>query len=83
MIRNKQGGMPALDYFQPVDNEYGVENAGCCSQIDQSNSISVPEVQVNVTEKMLEVLKQSVDPLGDSNNFRIDLYEIVLNLLMI
>lgn len=83
MIRNKQGGMPALDYFQPVDDEYGVENAGCCSQIDQSNSISVPEVQVNVTEEMLEVLKQSVDPLGDSNNFRIDLYEIVLNLLMI
>ena len=83
MIRNKQGGMPALDYFLPVDDEYGVENAGCCSQIDQSNSISVPEVQVNVTEEMLEVLKQSVDPLGDSNNFRIDLYEIVLNLLMI
>ena len=44
-------------------------------------SVIVPEVQVNISHDQLNLLKQLVDPLGDSDNYRIDLYCTVLNFI--
>ena len=83
MIRNQYQEVPALDYFEPIDvEEYGVDNCGCIPESSMSDSsVIVPEVQVNVSHDQLNLLKQLVDPLGDSDNYRIDFYCTVLNFI--
>lgn len=44
-------------------------------------SVSVPEVQINLSQENLDMIKELVDPLGESDNFRMDLYSTVLNLI--
>ena len=75
MLRNQHGGVPALDYFEPISEcEYGLDNAGTCP-------VSVPKVQINLSQENLDMIKELVDPLGESDNFRMDLYSTVLNLI--
>lgn len=82
MLRNQHGGVPALDYFEPISEcEYGLDNAGTCSDNPDTYSVSVPEVQINLSQENLDMIKELVDPLGESDNFRMDLYSTVLNLI--
>ena len=48
------------DGVTPYDDDVGVE---------------VPPCRLNLSEDQLEELKENVDPLSDSDNFGIDLYE--------
>ena len=40
--------------------------------------LEVPPCRLNLSEDQLEELKETVDPLSDSDNFGIDLYERAL-----
>ena len=62
-------------------NQHGLDNAGTCSDNPDTYSVSVPKVQINLSQENLDMIKELVDPLGESDNFRMDLYSTVLNLI--
>ena len=83
MITNQYQGVPALDHFEPVsEDEYGVDISDSVSNVDSSsNSIVIPKVQVCISQDQLDLLQQLVPPLSESSNYRIDLYQTVLNFI--
>ena len=50
---------------------------------NDSDSVRVPEVEINPSCDNLQLLSQLVDPLSPSNNHRIDLYYSVLNFILL
>ena len=56
---------------------YGVEEDGV-TPYDDDEGVEVPPCRLNLSEDQLEELKETVDPLRDSDNFGIDLYERAL-----
>ena len=52
MIRNRYQGVPALDYFNPVNNEYRVENTDVTNLTRESfepGSVIIPEVVAEIS----------------------------------
>ena len=59
-----------------MSDNYGVEEDGVTPYDDKG--VEVPPCRLNLSEDQLEELKETVDPLSDSDNFGIDLYERAL-----
>ena len=72
-LRLHQANLPALDFFNNIDTNYGVDEDEVVVQ--DTESVNVPENRLNLTQESLAVLQLHVDPLGESENFGIDLYE--------
>ena len=75
-MRLQESGLSALDFFDRV-YDYGVEEDGVTPYYDDEG-VEVPPCRLNLSEDQLEELKETVDPLSDSDNFGIDLYERAL-----
>ena len=76
-LRLRESGLSALDFFDCVSDNYGVEEDGV-TPYDDDEGVEVPPCRLNLSEDQLEELKETVDPLSDSDNFGIDLYERAL-----
>ena len=72
-LQLRESGISALDFFHDVNEEYGYEEEGLTP--DSDNEIEVPATTVHLTDDQLSELRQSVDPLSDSEDFGINLYE--------
>ena len=84
MIMLQHHNILSLDYFQPVqESVYGVDNIGLIADENDSDSVRVPEVEINPSCDNLQLLSQLVHPLSPSNNHRIDLYYSVLNFILL
>ena len=70
-LQLQRSGLPAVDFFERVDESYGIEEDG----LDGSDEgISVPSISFTLSEDHLTLLKQTIHPLSDSDNYGIDLY---------
>ena len=79
LLRNS--GLTALDLFEDVDSAYGIDyNAPIPSQNDE-NGIEVPECAYNINDADLTSLKLVIDPLQQSNEYGIDIYENTVRFL--
>ena len=47
----------------------------------QKNSLDIPPIDIYLSEDCLQILKQMVDPLSQSESYGIDLYERSLDIL--
>lgn len=74
-----ESGLSALDFFDRVTDNYGVEDG--VTPYDDEEGVEVPPCRLNLSEDQLEELKETIDPLSDSDNFEIDLYEGALTFL--
>lgn len=73
-------GLTALDFFDDVDEFYGVEEEG--PQGDEgSNAVTVPECSFRLTDEHFQQLQQEINPLTDSQNHGIELYERTIGFL--
>ena len=83
MISIRNEGVPALDYFAPVDNNYGMyeTNDTCFSNGSSDASVTIPETSP-LTDFSLESLPSLINPLQSSNNRGIEIYQTVLNYLL-
>ena len=79
-LQLRESGLSALDFFDRVTDNYGVEEDGV-TPYDDDEGVEVPPCRLNLSEDQLEELKETVDPLSDSDNFGIDLYERALTFL--
>lgn len=80
MLLLRHSGLAALDFFDDVDDTYGVDNDIPPDHDDED--IIVPRCTITLTANQLQELRELVDPLSPSSNFGIDLYEQTLNYLL-
>ena len=75
----QHSGLAALDFFNDVDDSYGIDIDGPLCR--QEGNIVVPEVAVTLSSENFIRLRQAVDPLATSDEFGIDLFEQVLQFM--
>jgi hypothetical protein len=70
-----------MDLDQLLD--YGVEEAGIAPARDDEHDegVPVPSVNISLTESQLENLRNTVDPLAESDSYGIDLYRQTLTFI--
>ena len=69
-------GLVALDFFETVNENYGIEEAGFATTDDiSSGSVDVSRVEFELSAENYSHLNASIDPLENSSNFGIDLYQ--------
>ena len=74
-LRLRQSGLTALDFFDRVSDNYGVEEDSLPGD-DSSDGTTIPEVSFTLANEHLQLIQQNVNPLDDSG---IELYERTLH----
>lgn len=77
-LRLREAGLAALDFFDRVLDNYGVEEDGSTPYDDEG--VEVPPCRISLPRDQLEELVETIDPLSESDDFGIDIYERVLQL---
>ncbi len=72
-LRLRQSGLIALDFFDGVNELYGVTEEGLSTD-DDTFSVEIPENTFHLEDDHFEELRRQIDPLSQSNNYGIDLY---------
>ena len=67
-------GNTALDFFSAVDNTYGIDFNDALS-LPEENAMVVPQSQLVLPDATLQILKDQIDPLANSDNYGIEFYE--------
>ena len=70
----RHSGLTALDFFDRVSDNYGVEEDSLPG--DDSDGVTIPEVSFTLANEHLQLIQQNVNPLDDSG---IELYERTLH----
>ena len=79
-LRLQQSNIQALDFFEDVDNAYGIdENVTWAPNAE--TTVNVPGTRVNVAPETYALLQAQIDPLAESDNFGIELFESAVRLL--
>lgn len=75
-LQLRQSGQVALDFFETVDDGYGIDEELLVH--NEISEVVVPEGRFSLTSDHLHQLQQQVDPLEESENLGIELYERTL-----
>lgn len=79
-IRLRHSGQAGLDFFDDVDDSYGVEEEGFGIDDGNYQRVEVPQCDFVLRDDHFLQLQQAVHPLQQSNNYGIDLYLNTLEL---
>lgn len=74
----RHSGLDALDLIQDIDENYGYDEEGPAPSREESR-VQVPQSSVRFSENDMNILRQTVDPTGPSNDYGIDMYEQTLS----
>lgn len=66
--------LTAIDFFNDVDDMYGMDPDGP-EPIDTDGTVVVSNLPFQLNGRDLQTLQAIVNPLADSQNYGIDLYE--------
>ena len=68
----RHAGLPALDFFETADETYGIDVDGPIPTPD--GSVVIPEIEFQVSQRDLVRLQRTIDPLGPSDEYGVDIY---------
>ena len=74
MLRLKHSGLTAMDFFDIVDDNYGVEEEGLVPGEDDDEGVEVPRNTLQLSEQQFQELHEAVNPLADSDDYGISIY---------
>lgn len=81
LLQNSQ--LSALDFFDDVDESYGIDPQGPVSVAsDDRSGIEIPQNTLRFSERDIYVIKQTIDSCAPSDNYGIDLYEQTLQYII-
>ena len=75
-LRLRNSGPIALDFFDDVNEDYGLDEDGLTSE--SGGGVEVPDIRFTLTVQHMSMLLDQVDPLAASDSFGIDLYRQTL-----
>ena len=81
MLILRHSGLIALDFFTQVDSIYGVDEDGPVPTDDGNLAVAIPECSYTLSDADFALLQQTVDPLGSSDDYGIELYEQTLQFI--
>ena len=70
----QHSGLVALDFFDHVTEEYGLDEDGDSVNESSTESVLIPRSAIHLTEEERELLQSEVNPLQLSENYGIDIY---------
>ena len=70
-------GLTAMDIFEQVEDTYGIDP----DELMPESEVSVPELRISIPLTDLHDLQHQFDPLSNSDNYGIEIYEDVLTFL--
>ena len=79
LLRNS--GLTALDLFETVDSSYGIDNDSPIPSQHDASTIDIPEITYQMSDADMASLKLTIDPLQQSSEYGIDIYENTLQYL--
>ena len=75
----QQSGLTALDFFDPVDeSEYGIDEDDRILAEDDSARVIIPQGRLDVSAEHLSELEENFNPLAESSNHGIEIYQEVV-----
>ena len=77
-LRLRHSGLAAVDFFDSVPDDYGTEEDGVSP--DNSEGVEIPSTSIHLSDEQLQLLQDRVNPLAESDNFGVELYEQVLDI---
>ncbi|XP_064384818.1 uncharacterized protein LOC135333721 [Halichondria panicea] len=78
-LQMQRRGLQALDFFEHIDEMYGVDEE--ISTGDDDYTVRIPPIGLALSDENMALLKERVNPLADSDNFGIELYVETLTFL--
>ena len=73
-LRLRNSGLPALDFFQTVPEDYGYEEEGTAPIEDDEGGIEVRPLRIRLTGDQISELQANINPLENSDDYGISLY---------
>lgn len=82
-LRLRHSGLSALDFFDTVTETYGVDSdLGVTSdETDDEEGVEVPATDLDISPEQISELQSTVDPLGESEEFGVDLFMQTVEIL--
>ena len=81
-LRLRNSGQVAVDFFDNADDLYGADfEEDIIPHDDLEDGVMIPTNRINLTDEQVEDLKRSVDPLADSDDYGLDIYQQTLDFL--
>lgn len=80
-LRLQNSGLAALDFFDNVDDSYGMVNENVSPDQEEEGSVIIPEFRIRLSPEHLETLQQHVNPLSMRDDRAVGKYESTANLL--
>ncbi len=77
----QRSGLVALDFFNRVDDHYGIEEEGLHLVEDDFDGVSIPESQFQLSDEDFQQLRQLIIPTAVSSDYGIREYESALNFI--
>ena len=79
-LRLQESGLHGLDFFTDVDDFYGVEELGLPSE--SREEVQIPKNRFRLRGDHFSQLQAHLDPLQESPNYGIDLYDRTVEFLL-
>lgn len=79
MLQLRQSNHTALDFYEQVNENYGIDEEGMGTRDDEG--VSIPHSTISLSEEQSSQLHQQINPMTDDRNFGIDLYQEVVAFL--
>ena len=73
-IRTAHNRSPHQLFISAVDNTYRIDFSDALS-LPEENAVVLPQSQLVIPDATLQILKDQIDPLANSDNYGIELYE--------
>jgi len=64
----------ALDLTESELSEFGIDDDGPTPDIQTNNNVLVPEIDIDLSDDIIDYISQNIDPLSDDNNLGINTY---------
>lgn len=80
-LRLRNSGLVAVDFF---DSAFDVDSTNSQDYVmpdDDTEGITIPTITLNINEEELDELRATVDPLSQSDEYGLDLYQETLQFL--
>jgi len=75
LLQNRNSGLAALDLFEDVDSTYGIDYDVPIPSQDDESGIEVPVCAYSISDTDMTALKLAIDPLHQSSEYGMDIYE--------
>lgn len=80
-LQLQQSGLAAMDFFEQVSEDYGVTEDGLATDENSSEGVPIPRSTIELSELKFQQLQNLVNPLPESTDYGISLYQEVVQYL--